>query len=129
MKNDALQRLFDDIAEHLLTQNKKSTLRYNKTRCRYRGDEEGTSCAIGCLIPDEMYDESMEGHGVSNLFYTHSIFKNFLNKKYDNVINTDEGMDLVCAMQLVHDAESVCDWKSALKKRAAKFNLDFNFDS
>ena len=30
------------------------------TYCRYRGDN-GTKCAIGCLIPDKLYDQKIEG--------------------------------------------------------------------
>jgi hypothetical protein len=32
--------------------------------CEYR-DARGNQCAIGCLIPDELYDPLMEGSGVS----------------------------------------------------------------
>ncbi len=37
--------------------------------CRYRGDN-GTMCAVGCLIPNELYRESMEGYPIhGNLGY------------------------------------------------------------
>ncbi len=31
--------------------------------CRYR-TEEGAKCAVGCLIPDELYSPALEGSGI-----------------------------------------------------------------
>jgi hypothetical protein len=56
-----LQELFDRICEHLLTQNRKAIeVTRQGEMCRYRG-ADGCSCAIGCLIPDDDYDPSIEG--------------------------------------------------------------------
>ena len=52
------QEIFDTVLEHLREQGKASTNRSGE--CRYRG-EGGTACAVGCLIPDEMYDPMIEG--------------------------------------------------------------------
>lgn len=35
--------------------------------CRYR-TPQGLKCAVGVLIPDELYSGSMEGYGVGTLF-------------------------------------------------------------
>ncbi len=51
------QEIYDKVSKHLLTQNKKSKL---DGKCSYRGDNH-TSCAIGCLIPYDLYDSQMEG--------------------------------------------------------------------
>jgi len=51
------QQIFDKVATHLMTQGKQAHNERNE--CVYRG-LGGTSCAMGCLIPDECYDQGME---------------------------------------------------------------------
>jgi len=38
-------------------------------RCFYRGETENHRCAVGCLIPDELYVRAMENVSVDGLFY------------------------------------------------------------
>ena len=45
------------IAEHLAAQRKVAV---TDNRCAYQG-AGGTMCAVGCLIPDELYESRMEG--------------------------------------------------------------------
>lgn len=52
------QEIFDKVAVHLLAQGKPSKNAYGD--CMYRGVDPGSACAIGCLIPDELYDPKME---------------------------------------------------------------------
>lgn len=49
--------IFNKVKEHLLTQNEKS---YQGDYCMYRA-ENGLKCAVGCLIKDEYYNETLEG--------------------------------------------------------------------
>ena len=67
------QETFDNVALHLLKQGKKAVgsydgSSYSETVCKYRS-KDGLKCAVGCLIPDEMYDPLMEGHGVDHLLH------------------------------------------------------------
>lgn len=50
------QEAFDTVAKHLFEQGCASK---RGTYCAYRGDG-GTKCAVGVLIPDELYDEAMD---------------------------------------------------------------------
>lgn len=55
------QELYSTVRQHLLRQGRRSTTTTNgMTRCVYRGIE-GTQCAIGCLIPDDLYSPELEG--------------------------------------------------------------------
>lgn len=56
------QEIFDKVATHLLSQGKRSAL--GGVGCAYRGDG-GLQCAIGCLIPDELYRYELEGWGAA----------------------------------------------------------------
>ena len=59
------QAVVDKVLKHLWDQGKCSYQPYIGA-CAYRG-EDGTKCAIGILIPDEIYLPEMEGKGFSTL--------------------------------------------------------------
>lgn len=55
------QQIFDVVATHLLTQNRRATA--PSGGCRYRavqGDGTVLKCAVGALIPDDLYYPDME---------------------------------------------------------------------
>lgn len=55
------------IAQHLSKQRARSIAVFNNmTSCAYRG-KNNTTCAVGCLIPDEMYTSDMEQNPFVNL--------------------------------------------------------------
>jgi hypothetical protein len=59
------QGLFDTVVAHLFTQGRPALVTGDDDSdrstgdCLYRGPN-GTKCAIGCLIPDDRYSESLE---------------------------------------------------------------------
>ena len=57
-----MHQIVKDIAAHLAKQREQSkkVRGDNDSYCSYRGDE-GLMCAVGCLIPDEMYNVDLEG--------------------------------------------------------------------
>ena len=57
------QEFFDKTLAHLKQQGVPSA---RSDGCLYRGPN-GTKCAIGFHIPDELYKSEMEGKGVGNL--------------------------------------------------------------
>lgn len=63
-KLPSAQEVFDLVANHLFTQGRPA--RQDDGRCRYRM-ESGLRCAIGALIPDELYKEEFEGAGAYRL--------------------------------------------------------------
>jgi hypothetical protein len=105
------QKLFDKVAEHLLTQGKKSV---KNSSCQYRGSR-GTSCAIGCLIPDELYDDEIEGLAVDDLSYDLRKACGIVGKKT---------IALACDLQLVHDKPMACEWPERLRQTALKHGLN-----
>ena len=50
------QSVYDKVCAHLAAQKTRSM---NANGCAYRG-ALGRSCAVGCLIPDEIYDPDMD---------------------------------------------------------------------
>ena len=98
------QEVFEQVAKHLLTQNKKS---FEFDTCRYRGPN-GLKCAAGCLISDEEYIVGFEGTTWAGLF----------NLPYSCLIQ---------GLQDIHDNEDVQDWKQSLFNLAVQYNLNTSF--
>ncbi len=101
------QEVFDKVVEHLLTQNARSCAA--DQTCAYRG-ERGLMCAAGCLIPDDQYDESMEGIDWLKLDLS------------------DAHRDLIDNLQSVHDGIEVAYWKEHLRDVARDHKLEFKFN-
>ena len=103
------QELFDKIATHLLTQNEQAL---SEGDCSYRG-AHGLMCAVGCVIPDEVYDPTMEGTGVSRMLEA------FGNKLPELTPHED----LLSALQGVHDCYDPTQWCHRLRDTAVAFGL------
>lgn len=93
------QEIFDKVAKHLLTQNAQSM---GIMGCAYRGDN-GLQCAVGCLIPDELYRPEFEGKTA-----------HFLGRGLQDTLWGLENQGLVEALQHVHDRRPVSAWKDGL---------------
>lgn len=61
--NGDKQQMFNIAVEGIIKQGKASMDEMNR-RCKYRGIDN-CKCAVGHLIPDNLYDPSMEGQTVS----------------------------------------------------------------
>lgn len=50
------QEIYDTVCAHLAQQKRRA---FENGSCRYR-TSDGLKCAIGCLIPDDLYDPRMD---------------------------------------------------------------------
>ena len=57
----SMSKIFYKVQRHLLKQNERAEF---EGHCQYRTDS-GLSCAVGCLLTDEMYDPKMEGNSIT----------------------------------------------------------------
>lgn len=122
------QEAFDKVVAHLKTQKKRSTESLSLKagdKCLYRGPN-GLKCAIGCLIPDELYDNNMDYGGNSSI--QHALEKNPALAKYFSGIP----LLLLSDLQRAHDA--IMNWDEngfnetgfeRLKIIASDFNLTY----
>lgn len=101
------QEVFNQIVNHLLTQNRQSLDGDNN--CAYR-NEEGHKCAAGCLIADDEYDASMEG-----TLYMH-VIEGWKYKKTHQV--------LIAGFQSIHDMYDVHEWPGKFKEVAEQYKLE-----
>lgn len=116
------QQTFDAVARHLLTQKAPAlrTTEGGEVICAYRGDD-GKKCAVGCLIPDDMYDaELMEGVGVHYI--------------EDVLAPLGHSLELLATLQHIHDATlpsqpypcDPSDWPEELGWVAKEYGLDMS---
>lgn len=91
------KEMFDKVSKHLLAQNARCM---ENLLCRYR-NSEGMKCAIGALIPDELYSPSMEG-----------CIARQLNQRYN--LWPEELNPLAADLQDIHDCRDVSSWKEEL---------------
>ena len=107
------QQIYDTAARHLLTQNKKALNVAGS--CRYHSDD-GYKCAIGCLIPDELYRTEMEGEDIEGLL--------IIEPKLEPILlNDGNNLDFLEELQIIHDCIFPEKWEKELRKFAKRYNL------
>jgi len=84
--------------------------------CMYRSSE-GLKCAIGCLIPDELYDPKYEGVQVKNLPM----------EILDKIGLNQNDYLFLSRLQLLHDTYQPDEWKERLKDMADLYSLEFKY--
>lgn len=96
------QQVFDAVAAHLLAQGEKS-LSGDGEVCAYRG-AGGLRCAVGCLIPDDRYEPDLECRTVDH-------------RAVIDALPWEVGpgqLELLSALQAIHDWCAAEDWRSKL---------------
>lgn len=117
MATMTLQEVFDISARHLLTQMKKSEIHTHfGTSCAYRGPE-GRMCAVGPLIKDEFFSESLNATTVLSSCVEEALLDSGVPKE---VLTSG----LLMNLQQVHDLHEPYDWKHYLKNVAKVYNLN-----
>lgn len=109
------QAFFDKTIRHFIEQGVPSRMPDSDIRCRYRGPNK-TTCAIGCHIPDALYNEIMDhGYGV------HRLLANWpeLNAYVPNI-------SLAGELQMAHDR--IENWKDWQKMVQNLHNVAREFD-
>lgn len=120
------QQLFDDVVNHLRKQGCKASgknLYGDISTCLYRGDN-GTKCAIGGIIPDELYNPILENRTCHSIMYPTDLSddKKPLCLQVGNLIGLSNE-SLADRLQVIHDADNVEDWEEGFKKVADEYHL------
>ena len=102
------QEVYDKVKAHLLSQGHKS-LNANGD-CSYRG-ENGAMCAVGVLIPDDMYQSSMEGNSCTSDAVGITLYKLRLDYSFAN------------KLQQLHDSLAPEYWAAELELLALRNGL------
>lgn len=114
------QEIFNKVASHLLTQKATSsvTTEFGDYSCMYRIKGTKLSCAVGCLIPDELYSEEQEGNTVSSLIACYPKIAEHLD------VQTAADIDFLDSLQMLHDRNKPEIWPEILTALAVQYELD-----
>ena len=96
------QEIFETVSRHLFAQGERAFQLGDANTdgmCMYRGPND-TKCAVGCLIPDDVYLSTMENKRVNQLVTGDYHLPNFIT----------ENLDLLSELQYVHDRTE--SWRS-----------------
>ena len=105
------QQVFDHISRHLLHQNERSN---EHGKCLYYSSNS-LKCAAGCLISDEEYFH-LAMHKEEDQEWSTLVYKGTVPPQH---------LELISALQDVHDASIPQHWVQRLHGVAEKFNLEF----
>ena len=99
---NTIQEVFDHVAGHLIKQGRQSKIgSYEYDGCSYRGIG-GTSCAVGCLIPDNEYKFEFEGMSFTEI--AEHEYVPTLNKLLEDANgDADNLMSMLTELQIFHD--------------------------
>lgn len=103
------QEVFNQVASHLLTQNRQSLREGSSSLCMYKG-VGGLQCAAGCLIGDGEYKEEMEEQPWETLTALGWV--------------PEEHEELIKTFQDLHDNYLPKFWRRELSVVAKHYNLD-----
>jgi len=106
------QSAFDTMVNHLLKQGEKSRA-YDRSTCLYR-NPDGLKCAIGAILPDDLYVSSMENKLAQSLMHDYPT----IGQLWENL-----SINLLAKMQYIHDNRAVSEWYDEFKAIADDFNL------
>ena len=120
------QESFNYICRNLIAASAPSVYRddtIEETKCQYRG-EDGAKCAVGWLIPDDLYHPHMEGKSVLRLFVDHPELQEEPTFKAWTSY-------LLCELQEMHDNAAVewhpgMDWGSIMRANLTEFATRIN---
>lgn len=102
-----LQEAFDIASVGLLTQ--KYPSQNSSGECLYRGPR-GRKCAVGFLIPDELYTRSLEGKGLE-----------FVREQIPELCKLP--YDFLDCLQHIHDTMYPHGWREHLQNFAHDYKL------
>jgi len=111
------QEAAEKMAYHLGFQNKQS--KDGNGNCLYRGPNE-LKCALGCLIPDELYESKFDYGGLGLGWNACGL----INYGPEILRNLDE--DLLLYFQIIHDSYSPSEWRNTIQSYMNKFPEDVN---
>ena len=112
----SVNKIFYKVQKHLLKQYEKSESKY--AGCQYRSDN-GLSCAVGCLMTDDIYDSSFEGTNLNDRLVRKALTP-IVGVNYELRLLK---LNLLQRLQEVHDDSPVEDWASNLAQIKLEFDI------
>ena len=128
-----LQTIFNTAVMGVMTQGKQAMNAYGT--CALRGQEPGCKCAVGWLLPDELYQPFMEDWAQLDLSDAADFFEEPFGEVLATVTGSSEKVfELLKALQDAHDADganlrSGNMFRPIMSRRFREVAQDFNLNS
>ena len=92
--------------------------------CLYRTDD-GKKCFIGAIIPDELYEPSLEHRAGTAVLVSLALLPRInYDKMLESELNTwNDTQALIIRLQKIHDSIPVDQWDICLRKLAEEYHL------
>ena len=118
-----LQRVFNRVAKHLLTQGRKAM---DDGLCAYRTHAGDAMCAVGCLINDKHYHEGIESHSVLETSVRRVVLASNPSLRSSKGLDTFiDGMEtMLSKLQRIHDDYDPEHWPESLIELANENQLN-----
>jgi hypothetical protein len=117
------QEIYDRVKTHLLRQLQKSEGRWREPKSMYRS-RDGLKCAVGVLIPDELYDERIESVSVVGgveVDLRCRLLWRILRRA--GIARTRGNLRLLSDLEAVHDHDRPRYWRKAIEYIARREGL------
>jgi len=112
------QKLFENIIKHQRKQGRQCTTEVGL--CVYRYDDKGLKSAIGSVMPDDLYNENIEGLTIKAVYNAFLEIQEYFGQ---------DNLALLILMQEVHDHKKYSDWEKWWKHIAEQFKLEYKRDN
>ncbi len=125
-----LQKIFNRVRHHLLTQRQRSAdndrtdARPGLDRCVYKSPS-GLKCAVGCLIPSNLYRPEMENMSLSKLLGQDVL--ELVERDKHGWPKGDQAC-LLRRLQQVHDRQHPSTWNHHLAVIARNYDLKLELE-
>lgn len=111
------QEVFDKVYDHFITQGNPRSVEEGGKGCLYRGPD-GARCAVGLLIPDDLYEPEMDVTGdVRGLLADFPQLGRVLGVK------SQDDTDFLQALQSAHDEVDYVPIEDGLRTVAQTYRL------
>ena len=103
------REIFNKVRSHLLAQKRTSITEtgfHGRIGCAYRGND-GTACAVGCLIDDEHYRPECEGKSIASNEVSSALLRSGVDS-YDHYY-------FLHRLQSIHDSKHPSEWARLLE--------------
>lgn len=120
------QEIYTKVRNHLLHQGRQAK---EAGMCKYRTDE-GLTCAVGCLIPESMYNPEIEDVSAGMVVWVGLRYRAnnrgqaILKGIFDSLGIQKESAPLLRSLQGLHDQHPPSEWEIRLDNLAKDYNLE-----
>lgn len=126
-----MQEVFNNTWEFFVVQKHERSTRPNTTRmkdtiwiCSYRSED--SACAIGCNLPDELYNQFIEWHTIITIFNTRYPNKNSDHMSLIKNYFSNCSILFLSSLQICHDCADIGNFHIDIEYRLGRLSEEWS---